>query len=609
MGRWPQLSRRDLLLASLGILAGVPAARAQRPAQDFFFADPHRVLRDRLAELGSLKRRPVVGPVNLSSLYEEAARRMASPQAVDVRSFGAVLDGQADDSDALQRAVDSGAPVVRLPAHGVLRLSRTIRIRQPVSVLGEEGGAKIRPDKEAGIAFLVQDESAAADEFVRGLWFDRLDFSVEAPAFGGSAVTAVNVRDLRFTRCRVRRMSGLRVGHARQQVYRRKQPTPSADIDPAVVAGFSPDAPTDLNEDILFIDNNVDGEAYMFQSLRVDFGRRIVAAYNKGRFANISWWGGGARSLEGGGAQFLRRVQEFLIVGNEMHGSNGAFYGNNGADVLIEDNFAQDIIDTSIDFEGCIDCVARGNIAIDAGNFCYSTFYAAKNILFEDNVGVQTGKGATVVERLAAKPIGKPGGRYLFAMRSAGFSGDGKVEITCRNNLFAYTGSDGLGAVLPSYSSALTFIGNQFLNTQCNLDYRLAGSVVMEKNQFLFDRSTSGPQALVGIGGYPGRRDSRIADNTLVVEAQMAPGTVAISASKIGPGLTVIRNNEVRQRSGSADLAIAVNGVPNRFGAPTFVIADNRVPKIVDLSAPGGAEISASGNEDAQGGGVTVGKP
>lgn len=604
-----RLSRRDVLLASLGILAFPRMSLAQvPPADEAFFRDPHGVLRDRLAALGPLVRKPVVGHIDLASLYEEARRQLGSAKAVDVRSFGAVLDGRTDDTRALERAVESGAPVVRLPAKGVLRLTRTVRIRRPICVMGEEGGARIHFDGASPVAFRVEDEGAGPDQFISGLWFDRLAFDVNAPA-QGVAVEALNVRDIRFTRCRARRMSGLKIGTARRNVYRRGQPNVVVEGDPAVLAGFSPDAVDDLNEDILFIDNEVDGEAYMVQALRVNFARRIIAAYNKGRFANISWWGGGAKLKEGGAAEYLRRVQDVLITGNEMHGANGAFYGNNGKNVVIEDNFAQDIIDTAIDFEGCVDCVARRNIAIDVGNFCYSTFFLAKNILFEDNVGVQTGKGATVVERLAARPIGKPGGRYLFAMRSAGFSGDGKVEITCRNNLFAYTGSDGLGAILPSYSSALTFIGNQFLNTRCNLDYRLAGSVVMEKNQFFFDRSTSGPQALVVIGGYLGRRDSRIADNTLVVEAQMAPGTVAISASKIGPGLTVIRNNEVRQRSGSADLAIAVNGVPNRFGAPTFVIADNRVPKIVDLSAPDGAEISASGNEDAQGGGVTVGKP
>ncbi|MEP9351373.1 hypothetical protein [Xanthobacter sp. KR7-225] len=606
-----QLSRRDYLLATLGIIAQPSTAFGQAgDLRDQFLRDPPAVLRDRLAELGRVRRRSVVGSVDLPALYKEAGQRWVARDAVDIRSFGAVLDGQADDTEAVQRAVNSGAGVIRLPSNGTLRLTRTVRIRRPVALLGGEGGAKIHSESRAGAVLLVEDEAAAPDAFIRGLWFDRLIFSVPAPAVKRHAVVGVNVRDIRFTRCRTTGLGGMRVGHAKERAYQPKKPHPSADLDPAVIAGFLPDAPTDLNEDILFIDNEIDGQAFMVQALRVDFGRRVVAAYNKGRFANISWWGGGAKLSQGGQLQFLRRVRDVAIVGNEMHGANGAFYGNNGQNVLIEDNLAHDITDTAIDFEGCVDCVARRNIAIDAGNFCYSTFYAAQNIRFEGNVGVQTGKGATVIERLSAKLPGKPTGRILFALRSAGFSGPDKVVIACTGNIFAYTGGDGLGKVAPSYSSSVTFDSNKFLNVRCNFSYPQVHTVRLEKNAFFFDRLVSGNEVLVGLGGATGAQESRIVDNVVVIDAAADAGTVAIGAVQSGPGRTVIRNNEVRQRPGDgAAAAIAVTGTPTAAGQPQFVIADNKVPLIIDRSLDNGAQISAAGNTDARGAPVAVSRP
>lgn len=65
---------------------------------------------------------------------------------VEVRDFGAQGDGQADDSGALQRAVDSGAHLIHLGA-GTYRLTRSVEIdlsrTGPVSMVGD-GVATIR---------------------------------------------------------------------------------------------------------------------------------------------------------------------------------------------------------------------------------------------------------------------------------------------------------------------------------------------------------------------------------------------------------------------------------------------------------------------------------
>ena len=103
---------------------------------------------------------------------------------------------------------------------------------------------------------------------------------------------------------------------------------------------------------------------------------------------------------------------------------------------------------------------------------------------------------------------------------------------------------------------------------------------------------------------------SRIVDNTLVVRASMPPGTIAIGAVQSGRVQTVIRGNNVIQEAVDEPLPIAVEGaVLPRSGRPEFVIADNRVGRILDRSEPGSAKVEVSGNTNARGELVPVERP
>ena len=63
----------------------------------------------------------------------------------DVRSFGAIGDGKADDTDAIRKAADSGAGTVRFE-RGIYRLTSPITINLnehgPISLVGD-GTARI----------------------------------------------------------------------------------------------------------------------------------------------------------------------------------------------------------------------------------------------------------------------------------------------------------------------------------------------------------------------------------------------------------------------------------------------------------------------------------
>jgi hypothetical protein len=228
---------------------------------------------------------------------------------------------------------------------------------------------------------------------------------------GGVLVRAINIRGLTVVDCRTERTSLAFVTHARMATYDRTKG--SETVDPAVLAGFSATDVDDLNEDITVLGNQVDFGMYMGDVLRFNFARRVVAQGNKGRFARISWWGGGAKRLEGGMPQFLRRVRDAYIADNAICNVNGGIYGNNGQSIAVVRNTVWDTNDVGIDFEGCIDCIATLNHCRNAGNFVYAAFYVARNVRFVGNYGEQDGSAASIDTRLGSQPIGTPRGLYL----------------------------------------------------------------------------------------------------------------------------------------------------------------------------------------------------
>lgn len=290
-----------------------------------------------------------------AALYAQFSQWRA--RGKDIRAFGAKLDGQADDSAALEKAVAAGVAVLLIPA-GTLRLTKPIVLSAPIAILGAGDGSVIRWEGRQRDAFVAMPANKDQTAFVTGVHIDSIRLVRPAPSpSNGTILRGLNVRKVSVTRCSTDRFGGLFVGHLRVPVRDGRK-----DVhDPALDAGFSATG-DDLNEDVLAYDNRIDGGAFMSQILRVNFGRRIAAVGNTGRFANISWSGGGGRINEGGALQYLRRARDIYVTHNTVHGANGGVYGNNGDGILVARNTVSDMLDVGIDFEGCFNALAHDNI-------------------------------------------------------------------------------------------------------------------------------------------------------------------------------------------------------------------------------------------------------
>ncbi len=447
-------------------------------------------------------------------------------RARDIREFGAVLDGVTDDTAAIQRAILSGADALLIPTGKGLRMTGSVEIRSAVAILGRERPAPIIWEGRERQAFLVQPDADQLDDFVENVLFDRISIiRADGLAPSGHLVSARNFRNLRVTRCRTERISLCYMGHLRQLGDRYDRRRGSAEVDPAVLAGFAPDHDRDLNDHALIADNRVDYGEYSGDVARINFCKHVVVFRNRGTFARISWWGGGARWAEGGNLRFLRRVRHCFIAENIVTGSNGGVYGNNGQYIIVARNVVQDMTDAGVDFEGCFDCAAYGNRVINIGNFGLATFYAARNIVFHDNYVEQNGDAATLHLRFGGGRIGNPKGIFVMGLRSSSFGrGDDGVSVTFRQNRFVWSGAAGQGRCLASFFSSLVFEENRFDNVTCDIRYRLTEHLTVSRNRFVFTLGSEEPVNI--IGGSAERVD--VLDNVIECRARMPDDSTAI---------------------------------------------------------------------------------
>lgn len=115
----------------------------------------------------------------------------------DVKSFGAVGDGASDDTNAIQRAIDSGKGRVVFPK-GVYRLTRSLEARlEQIGYLSIEGNgvARIEMDAAGPALRIIGTHQSSADpaNFAAGVWDKQRMPLVDGLAIVGKNEAAVGI--------------------------------------------------------------------------------------------------------------------------------------------------------------------------------------------------------------------------------------------------------------------------------------------------------------------------------------------------------------------------------------------------------------------------------
>jgi parallel beta-helix repeat protein len=93
----------------------------------------------------------------------------------------------------------------------------------------------------------------------------------------------------------------------------------------------------------------------------------------------IQWWGGDSSVSTTIG------ITSIVILGNTIKSVTGGIWGSLGQYVTVTGNNIDTCSDVGIDFEGCLDSVATGNVVRNASNSGLAVFHASSRVLFTGN--------------------------------------------------------------------------------------------------------------------------------------------------------------------------------------------------------------------------------
>jgi hypothetical protein len=152
-------------------------------------------------------------PLVLVALTLAQAQEKRAPVAADVRDFGAVGDGQADDTAALEKAILSGRGVVRIPK-GRFRITRTITIDLDktgyIAFEGHGVGQVVMAGAGPALRFVGTHTKGSADpdSFESNVWQNQRMPAVDGVEFIGAhaeadAIQADGTMQLTVTRTRI----------------------------------------------------------------------------------------------------------------------------------------------------------------------------------------------------------------------------------------------------------------------------------------------------------------------------------------------------------------------------------------------------------------------
>ncbi|EPI9101744.1 NosD domain-containing protein [Salmonella enterica subsp. enterica serovar Newport] len=297
---------------------------------------------------------------------------------VFVEDFGAVGDGVANDTTAIQAAIASGAREIRYRDGGVYLVNAgSITCESNQTHIGY--GAVIK-HTSVTLGFSVFNAFEKVNIRFIGLRF-------EGPSSQTNAINCVSCNSVTVTACATANIGLL-------SCKTRKAPNPFVAHD---VTGAYPlvTEDGDYNYFITVEGCRVSGDGtgilggpFKVAGIYLSYVKYATVNGNRinGHKEGIQWWGGDANSVAGDGSIFNpRKCSDITITGNTVVDTVGGIWGSMGQNVSVCGNTVRDCKDVCIDFEGCFDSTASGNTTSNATNGCLTAVFTNRNIIFANN--------------------------------------------------------------------------------------------------------------------------------------------------------------------------------------------------------------------------------
>lgn len=207
-------------------------------------------------------------------------------------------------------------------------------------------------------------------------------------------------------------------------------------------------------------------------------GNRIDTAQH-----GIQWWGGDSATSNTIG------ISRIVIADNQITAVAGGIWGSLGRFITVTGNEIAACTDVGIDFEGCSDCTATGNVISEATNGGLAVFYGSQRVAFIGNTvnnTTSTGPGFQAYTSETSTQIAVTGNVFSTSGTAVTTDAGALADSVVNENVITVTGT----------SSALRFL-------TCN-NMTVNGNTVR----------THGPTGI----SFEGGSDSRIEQNQIITD-------------------------------------------------------------------------------------------
>lgn len=304
---------------------------------------------------------------------------------VSVKDFGAVGDGTANDTVAVQAALDSGALRVVIPSGitvGVTGL--TMVANQTLEIHG-----KI---KKLSGAFPIVSMANGCRVIGTG--------EINGNSVVCDGIFAAGVSNLEI--------SGLYIHH----------------VGGKGIATYTSGSTVKIHNNRI---TNITGQA-----ISLEYTNAVTITNNNidTAFHGIQWWGGDSNVSNTPGIFGLQ------IANNMVTNVMGGIWGSLGQHITVVGNHVENCSDVGIDFEGCYDFTCVGNTAHECNNGCYAVLYGSKRGVFSGNTAlniISSGAGFFATTNTSYRNEALTITGNIFTVKGTGIYADPHLGLSLTN--------------------------------------------------------------------------------------------------------------------------------------------------------------------------------
>lgn len=300
-------------------------------------------------------------------------RALAQETVLKPEQFGAKADGIHDDTQAIQKAIDlaNGKAAVSLTGKSYRVSGKTSGIlRIPSTGLRLRGSQSSTIQSATDKSYILAGTNVSNLD-ISGVSFEGADGNTIAVVLSGTSAR-IKLRNLTSRKC------GLFYCAATGASYLTTNDSNSpSDIDISDCRGYGNSSSTVGHPFI-----------YLLYARDVRISNCQAEHYRHG----IAWWGGDSAYNADGALTNIRKTRNILISNCSFKNiGQGGIWGSMGRNIKVVGCSVDTCGDVGFDAEGCQEVTFSGGKVKNCTNGCLTTFWGARNILFE-NVTVEMSK-------------------------------------------------------------------------------------------------------------------------------------------------------------------------------------------------------------------------